>query len=141
MKKETSVAVGMGIVFGLLFSFLVIANTQKNQSVSQKTTNQKTRPVTTEQQTTVQPIVISEPNDGAIITGASVLIKGKTDKNSFIVVQTQIKDMSFTTKSEDFEYNVPLALGENVIHISAYPKGSNGKIQEKELRVYYLGTK
>jgi len=140
MKKETSVAVGMGIVFGLLFSFLVIANTQKNQSVSQKTANQKTRPVTTEQQTTTQPITISEPNDGAIIVGTSVTIKGKTDKNSFVVVQTQIADMSFVTKSEDFEYKVPLALGENVIHISAYPKGSNGKIQEKELRVYHIGT-
>jgi len=46
--------------------------------------------------------------------------------------------MTFTTKSENFEYNVPLTLGENVIHINAYPKGSNGKIQEKELHVYYL---
>ena len=141
MKKETSVAIVMGIVFGLVFSLLVIANTQKNQSVSQKTSTQKTRPVTTEQQTTTQPITILEPNDGAIITNQSVVIKGKTDKNSFIIIQTQVKDMSFTTKSEDFEYSVPLTLGENVIHISAYPKGSNGKIQEKELRVYYLGTK
>jgi hypothetical protein len=141
MKKETSIAIGMGIVFGLVFSFLVIANTQKNQSVSQKTATQKSRPVTTEQQTVAEPIIITEPNDGAIISDASVTIKGKTDKNSFIVVQTQVKDMSFTTKSEEFEYNVPLTLGENVIHINAYPKGSNGRIQEKELRVYYLNTK
>jgi hypothetical protein len=141
MKKETSIAIGMGIVFGLVFSFLVIANTQKNQSVSQKTATQKTRPVTTEQQTVAEPIIITEPNDGAIIPDASVTIKGKTDKNSFIVVQTQVKDMSFTTKSEEFEYNVPLTLGENVIHLSAYPKGSNGRIQEKELHVYYLNTK
>lgn len=141
MKKETSLAVGMGIVFGLVFSFLVIANTQKNQSVSQKTSTQKTRPVTTEQQTVAQPITITEPNDGAIIPSASVTIKGKTDKNSFIIIQTQIKDMSFTNKTEQFEYNVPLSLGENVIHISAYPKGSNGKIQEKELHIYYLNTK
>ncbi len=141
MKKETSIAIVMGIGFGLVFSFLVIANTQKNQSVSQKTTAQKTRPVTTEQQTTTQPITISEPSDGAIIAEPSVTIKGKTDKNSFIVFQTQIKDYSFTTKSENFEYSVPLSLGENVIHINAYPKGSTGKIQEKELRVYYLNSK
>jgi hypothetical protein len=141
MKKETSIAIGMGIVFGLLFSFLVIANTQKNQSVSQKTITQKTRPVTTEQQTVAQPITISQPNDGTIISEPSVAIKGKTDKNSFIVIQTQGKDMSFTTKTEEFEYNVPLALGENVIHISAYPKGQNGKVQEKELHLYYLNSK
>ena len=140
MKKETSIAVGMGIVFGLVFSFLIIANTQKNKSVSQKTTAQKTRPVTTEQQTVVQPITITEPNDGAIVSEPSVTIKGKTDKNSFIVLQTQTKDMSFTTKSEAFEQSVPLTLGENIIHINAYPKGSTGKIQEKELHVYYLNT-
>ena len=141
MKKETSIAVGMGIVFGLVFSFLVIANTQKNQSVSQKTPTQKTRPVTTEQQTIMQPITITEPNDGAILTDASVTIKGKTDKNSFVIVQTQVKDYSFTTKLETFEYSIPLTLGENVIHINAYPKGANGRIQEKELHVYYLNTK
>lgn len=141
MKKETSIAIGMGIFFGLLFSFLVIANTQKNQSVSQKTTTQNTRPVTTEQQTIMQPITLTEPNDGAILSEPSVTIKGKTDKNSFILIQTQIKDMSFTTKSETFEYSVPLSLGENVIHINAYPKGSSGKVQEKELHVYYLNTK
>jgi hypothetical protein len=141
MKKETSIAIGMGIVFGLVFSFLVIANTQKNQSVSQKTTTQKTRPVTTEQQTISLPITITEPNDGAIIAEASVTIKGKTDKNSFMIVQTQVKDYAFTTKSDTFEYSIPLTLGENVIHINAYPKGSNGKIQEKELHLYYLNTK
>ena len=133
MKKETSIAIGMGIVFGLLFSFLVITNTQKNQSVSQKTNAPKTRPVT-------QLITVSEPNDGFISSTQSVTVKGKTDKGSFIVIQTPSKDMSFTTKIEDFEYSVPLALGENIIHISVYPKGANGKILEKELHVYYLGT-
>lgn len=141
MKKETSIAIGMGIVFGLVFSFLVIANTQKNRSVSQKTPTQKIRPVTTEQQTVAQPITILEPNDGAIMAEASVTIKGKTDKNSFIIIQTQVKDFAFTTKSDTFEYSIPLTLGENVIHINAYPKGSSGKIQEKELHVYYLNTK
>lgn len=141
MKKETSIAIVMGIVFGLLFSFLVIVNTQKNQSVSQKTSTQKTRPVTTEQQTVAQPMTITEPSDGAVIADPSVTIKGKTDKNSLVIVQTQVKDISFTTKSEEFEQSVPLTLGENVIHINAYPKNSNGKIQEKELHVYYLNTK
>lgn len=140
MKKETSVAIGMGIVFGLVFSFLVIANTQKNRSVSQKTSTQKTRPVTTEQQTVATPITITEPNDNAIVAAASVTIKGKTDKNSFIIIQTQIKDTSFTTVTEGFEQTIPLALGENIIHITAYPKGSSGKVQEKELHVYYLNN-
>lgn len=141
MKKETSLAIVMGIGFGLLFSFIVIMNTQKNQSVSQKTLPQQTRPVTTEQQTVQSPITISEPVDGAIVEDASVTLKGKTDKDSFIIVQTQSQDISFTTKSTDFEQDIPLTLGENVIHISAYSKGANAKVQEKELHVYYLNAK
>jgi len=141
MKKETSIAIGMGIGFGLLFSLIVIANTQKNRSVSQKTPTQKTRQVTSEQQTTSQPIIITEPIDGTISAEPSLVIKGKTDKNSFVVIQTQTKDISFTTKTEAFEQSIALNLGENVIHINAYSKGSNGKIEEKELHVYYLNTK
>ena len=131
----------MGIGFGLIFPFLVIANTQKNQSVSQKTTPQKTRPVTVEQQTITQPISINEPADGMIVNTPAVKVKGKTEANSFIVIQTQTKDSTYSSKTEAFEYEVPLTLGENVIHISAYPKGATGKVQEKELHVYYLNTK
>jgi len=36
---------------------------------------------------------------------------------------------------------MPLSLGENVIHLSAYAKGVQGKVQEKEFKVYYLNTK
>ena len=141
MKKETSIAIGMGIIFGLVFSFLVIANTQKNQSVSQKTPPQKTRlATTTDQQIMEQPVTITEPNDGAIIANPTVTLKGKTDTGSFIVVQTQINEVTFTTKSEQFEQDIPLALGENIIHVNVYPKDLNGRIQEKELRVYYLNT-
>lgn len=140
MKKETIIAIAMGIGFGLIFSFLVIINTQKNKNITQKTNQQKTRPVTTEQQTSSLPIVLTEPSDGAVVGEPSVTLKGMTDKNSFIIIQTQVKDSSFTTKTEKFEYSVPLTLGENVIHVSAYPKGAIGKVQEKELRVYYLNT-
>ena len=141
MKKETSIAVGMGIVFGLVFSFLVIVNTQKNQSVSQKTPTQKTRPATTtDQQIMEQPVTITEPNDGAIIANPTVTLKGKTDKGSFVVVQTQTNEITFTTKSDQFEQDIPLVLGENIVHVNVYPKDLNGRIQEKELRVYYLST-
>jgi len=142
MKKETSLAIGMGIVFGLIFSFIVILNTQKNNTVSQKKQPQKVRLAgTTEQQTITQPIIISEPNDGAIMNTPLVTIKGKVEKNSFVIIQSPIKDGKFTSPTEDFSYDLPLSLGENVIHLSAYPKGAQGKVQEKEFKVYYLNSK
>lgn len=142
MKKETSIAIGMGIVFGLVFSFVVILNTQKNSTVSQKKQPQIVRPAgTTEKQILTQPITITSPNDGAIIDTASVTLKGTVEKGSFVVVQSSGKDAVFTSDKEEFSYNLPLTLGENVIRLSAYSKGAQGKIQEKELKVYYLNTK
>lgn len=141
MKKETSLAIGMGILFGLIFSFIVILNTQKNSTVTQKKQSTKVRPVgTTEQQIIAQPITITEPNDGDIISKAAVTIKGKVEKGSFVIVQSPAKDGTFTAKTEDFSYEMPLSLGENIIHLSSYEKGVQGKIQEKELKVYYLNS-
>jgi len=41
-------------------------------------------------------------------------------------------------EKEDFTVDMPLALGENVISLTLYPKNSQGRSQQKELRIYYL---
>ena len=143
MKKETGIAIGLGIVFGLVFSFVIILNTQTNKSVSQKVQMDKSRPVTadtTQQNIVVQPIDIASPSDGAIFTSATAHLTGKAEKGSFIVIQTPSKDLTLTNDTEDFPADIPLSLGENVVHVSVYTKGTGIKVQEKELRVYYLPT-
>jgi len=141
MKKETSIAIGMGIVFGLIFSFVLILNTQKNQSVTSKqSTQKKTITADVEKNMTAQPLTITSPVNGAILDKNAVSLEGKTEEGSFVVIQTPANDVATTAQGENFSASVPLSLGENVIHVSSYPKGSGGKIQEKELRVYYLSS-
>jgi len=67
-----------------------------------------------------------------------VVIKGKAAKDSLIVIQSPVQDIIIKNDKEEFSATMSLAIGENVIHISVYPKDQQGKGQEKELRVYYL---
>ncbi len=138
MKKETGVAISMGIIFGLVFSFVVILNTQKNQTVTQKQQTQKKIVTDAGTGVAIEPLTISSPTDGVVLSTNKASLKGTTEKGSFLVVQTQTKDLTATAENGDFTIDVPLSLGENVIHVSSYPKGTGGKVQEKELKVYYL---
>jgi len=141
MKKETGIAIGAGVFLGLLFSFVVILNTQTNKSVSQKKQMDKSRPVAvnpTGTKAVIRSVEISSPSNGMIYTTSTITLKGKAEKGSLIVVQTPSKDITLTSETEAFSTPVPLTLGENIIHMSFYIKGTGAKIQEKELRVYYL---
>lgn len=135
MKKETGIAIGLGIGFGLFFSLIVILNTQKNTSVVQKQQSNQSKSVTQKEVIDSIPLSLDSPSDKLVVSTKTVEVKGKMEKNSLIVIQTPIKDITFVSVKDSFSTNVPLSLGENVIHITAYPK-NQGKPQEKELRVY-----
>lgn len=141
MKKETGIAVGLGVFFGLLFSFVVILNTQTNKAVSQKKQSNQTRPASsTQNSVVVKPIEVTSPNDRALFDTNKAEVKMKVEKGSFIVIQTPSQDITQEAESENVSTTVPLTLGENIIHISVYAKGGGTKVQEKELKVYYIPT-
>jgi hypothetical protein len=142
MKKETGLAIGLGVLFGLVFSFVIILNTQTNKAVTQKKQMAKSRPAVESRQSrvVVKQIEVTSPNDRAVFENASATVRIKVEKNSFIVIQTPSQDIAFENESENVAKDVPLSLGENIIHISVYSKAGGSKIQEKELRVYYLPT-
>lgn len=141
MKKETGVAMGLGVFFGLLFSFVVILNTQTNKAVTQKKQVDQTRPASTAQNNVVvKPIELTSPNDRTVLESKEVEVKMNLEKGSFVVIQTPSQDIAFEAESNSVSKLVPLTLGENVIHVSVYAKGSGSKVQEKNLKVYYIPT-
>ena len=140
MKKETTLAIILGIVFGGLMGFFLIL---KNKDI-QVDNNKAIAPTGGLTKTAVKntinflPLEITEPNDGYIFDKNTITIKGKVSKNSLIVIQSPIKDLVYKNDKESFQVDFPLALGENVIKIVVYPPDKNFKTQEKTLRIYYL---
>jgi hypothetical protein len=139
MKKETIIAISFGIILGLVVAALMIFKTKETALEKTKTvTNSHVTPTVSLKNTDLQNLQISEPADGALVNKKSIAIKGKASKDSLFVVQSPIKDLVFKNEKEDFSFDFPLALGENVIKISVYPASNQLRQQEKDLRVYYL---
>lgn len=142
MRKETILAVFLGIIFGgIVALFLIVKNKefQLNKTkviaptglVTQKSVKDKDK-------VNIVPLEITEPNDSIIITTNSVKIKGKVTKGSLIVIESPVNEMIFKNEKEVFSVDFPLALGENVINLVAYPNDKHVRIQEKNFKVYYL---
>lgn len=139
MKKEAIIAIVFGIVLGSILAIFLIAKNKERLLEKSKTIT----PLEKEQASQAKndgalQLEITEPGDRSIVYKNSVTIKGSFTKNSLIIIQSPIKDLVFKNDSEQFSVDYPLALGENVIRIGAYPQDKQLRPQEKEMRVYYF---
>lgn len=140
MKKETIIAILLGIIFGTIIAVVIVSKNKQTQLEKTKTIaptiNLESKASVTV--APVQPLEIMSPGDGQIFSKNSVTIKGKTYKGSLIVIQSPIKDIVISNAQENFSVDFPLVNGENAIRISVYPKDKQIKSQEKELKIYFL---
>ena len=141
MKKETFLAIFLGVVFGFIFALIILGSISQSQ-LGEKTKSllpQKKEPsILPAKPTSLKLLNITNPKNFLIIENDKVIIEGEVEKNSLIVIQSPIKDLVFQNKEEKFKVDFPLALGENVIKIVSYPQNRNLKTQEKTLFIYYL---
>lgn len=143
MKKETLIAIVMGIIFGAGVALFLILKTKKADQpkvIPVATTNRVT-PLVARSGKTVLPISISEPESNSVTDKKTTTIKGKATKGSLLLIQSPIKYVVKTLEKDDFSEEFPLALGENIIHISVYIKDSKAVAQEKTLIIYSLEEK
>lgn len=143
MKKETSIAIIFGLILGGIVAFFIIFQNRNQQMQQSKAIGVVTTitPTILPQKTnndTNMTVTVDEPTDNLIVTKNSVTIKGKAPKNSLVVIESPIKDLSFTTTTDSYSTSFPLALGENAISVSAYVKTQQQRIMQKLIKVYYL---
>lgn len=140
MKKETIIAVSFGIVLGLIVAVVMIFTTQKKQEakVIPVVQNNNITPVAEKQTEATPQLQISEPKNESITDQDTITIKGKTVAGSLIVVQSALGYEIIENEKSDFTIDFDLALGENKITVSVYPKDGNGAVQEQELLIYSL---
>ncbi|MFA9289157.1 MAG: hypothetical protein ACEQSA_04735 [Weeksellaceae bacterium] len=139
MNKETIFAIGFGILLGAVVGIVMLFQSNKAEQtkvipvapdsqakqVVQKSTSNETSPLT-----------IVQPVQSQVVNVDEIVIKGKAQANSLIVVQSPVATQVVKSKTADFSVTMSLALGENTISISAY--GANSTPQEQTLQVYYI---
>ncbi|NTU47110.1 hypothetical protein HGA88_05785 [Candidatus Roizmanbacteria bacterium] len=139
MKKETGIAVFLGIVVGVIVASVLVWQSRQNQLHQAKTIgNTQVATHAAAFSDTFETLAISQPENGAIINGKTITIKGKVNKGSLIVIQSPIKNVVLKNDAEEFSTDFPLAFGENVIHLVAYPSDPQLTTQEKDLKIYNL---
>ncbi|MEI6533056.1 MAG: hypothetical protein WCO06_04410 [Candidatus Roizmanbacteria bacterium] len=140
MKKETLIAVILGMSFGIGVAVFVLISNQKQQFQKAKSfsTILNVTPTGIAQNLKYEPLEISQPENQKITSEKTVVIKGRAKKDSLLVLQSPIKNSVIRTDGEEFSVDFPLAFGENVIQMTVYPKNNRDAIQEKELIVYQL---
>ncbi|OGK24151.1 hypothetical protein A2954_03935 [Candidatus Roizmanbacteria bacterium RIFCSPLOWO2_01_FULL_37_12] len=140
MKKETIIAVVFGIMFGALVAVFLLAKNKEIQQTKTKTIAPSEK-ISKARKNTVanrQQLEILAPQDGLVFNSKTVTIKGKAEKESLIIIQSPLNDMATETVNEEFSLSFPLAVGENIIKITAYSKDTKVRLQEKELHIYNL---
>lgn len=138
MKKETGIAVGLGIFLGIAVGLVVLLNTSQPQGTSDIEQPQVDLVQNAQKANNVITFEVSEPENGITVNSDSITIKGKATKESLLIFQSPLGNEVVQTEGDTFSVDFPLAFGENVINVTFYPKGSPNDYQEKILRVYYL---
>lgn len=141
MKKETYIAVFLGVGLGIFAAIVMVLKTRESKvekPLPVPTNAAKETPIAPINTADFQTFEISEPQNNSIVNKNSISIKGKAPKDSLILIQSPIKEVSLKNENDNFSVDMPLVFGENVIRIAVYAKNSQSNSREKELKIYYL---
>lgn len=142
MKKESLIAIGLGLLFGFFFSAVILQTGKKPpKGTVIKNLNQPTT-FTSPHKTNLSLVTlnINLPQDNLITNSPKIKIQGEAPKNSLIIVQTVNDEKIFENKKTKFELDLSLNYGANQISIFAYPKNIQTPLFKK-LTIYYLENK
>ena len=138
MKKESVIAIVLGIVLGLVVAFLLVGYIRQNQAPSSALVpNVNPVPKLTDA-AGASALTISQPSDEMIVSSSSVTIKGEGSKGQLLLIQSPLSEKALELEKDTFETSFDLALGENIIHITMYSNDSTQRAVERTIRVYYL---
>jgi len=141
MNRETIIAIGFGIVLGAVVGVVVLFQTNKAEETKvipiARESDQK-KVISDENVSSIQRsnLIIKSPQSGSIVSKDTIEVVGSAEKKSLIVIQSPIAEEVFKNEESTFKVKIPLAVGENVIQVSAYLDTSTP--EEQTLRIYYV---
>lgn len=135
MKKETLVAVVLGVTMGAVIALVLVSSAKKKEIEGNKVMSPSVSPTIFQPTTKGQLLTLIEPKNGLSTTGSSISIKGKAQKNSLIILQSPITEKTLKLEKEDFKVDYSLGYGENIIRVTAY---SGNTSEDKILKIYRI---
>ena len=143
MKKESLIAIVLGLSLGLLTSVIFLLSTNKKLPKEEEIKNLTKPTILTNPKAIKQPtvsLVVNYPQDNLITNQKDIQIQGEAPKDSLILVQMASKEKILKNKTKKFSVDLSLNYGVNQITIFAYPKNIQTPLFKK-LTIYYLENK
>jgi len=142
MKKETIIAIILGLFFGGVVAIFISLKSKdielsKNKVIAPPKENIVSPNLTSAE---MQPLDLTEPANNAIFDKDIIRFKGTAVKDSLIIIQSPMKDVTVKNINGKFDIEFPLALGENSIKMVIYPKEKQFRPQEKSIKIYYIDS-
>lgn len=140
MKKESIVAIVLGVVLGIGVGSVVLSQTTKStpKAIETTTSELKENVKSNRPQAGRISFELTTPKSETTVNTNSVKIQGKGTKDSLIVAQSANANKIVKLEKDEFSIDMPLALGENTVNLTYYPKDSGSDYQEKQLVIFYL---
>ncbi|EKE13957.1 MAG: hypothetical protein ACD_12C00731G0002 [uncultured bacterium] len=142
MKKETIIAIFLGLLFGGVVAIFISLKSKDIELSTNKVIAPPKENISISNLTGIEmePLELSEPANNAIFEKNVIHFKGTAAKNSLIIIQSPIKDLVVKNTQGKFDLEFPLALGENSIKMVVYPKEKQFRPQEKFIKVYFIDS-
>ncbi len=136
MKKETLIAISLGIGTGVIIAIAILFATGKGALRTSKIISGNITPTVVAGSESLTSFKIDAPNDKESTDKKSINIKGKAEKKSLIVAHSPTSEVTVETGNKtQFDFDFPLSVGENIIKITSY----NGTdIETHTLNIYYI---
>ena len=129
MKKETVIAIIMGLTLGAVIAIILIFSARKKEIGRKKVINTNVSPTIVSLTNTTEQFGVTDPKNSAVTSKETITVKGNAPKNSLLVIQTKNSEKVIKTDSDLFSVDLPISLGENSIRITAYiGTGINDKV-------------
>lgn len=135
MKKETLIAIILGVAAGIGIALFIISTSQRSLKKNSDVLLTQVSPTVKIDNDVLSPLLIDKPENASVTSENKITIKGTGQKGSLVVIQGLKGEKIMKTDSTNFSGEVALAPGENHIRITSY-FGKN--IDTRSLVVYMI---
>src|SRR3990167_9439134 len=120
MKKETTIAIILGVITGVVMAILIILNSNKTSKPSNNMLQPSISPLVQFNTKKGSPLLITSPANKLISSSSSITITGSCAKNALLVFQSASFESAIKTDASSFSTPVTLKTGENKFKITQY---------------------
>lgn len=135
MKKETGIAVFLGIIAGISIALFVILGARGQQKTNGNVMQSDITPTVSIVTGQISPLIISSPSEDVIVESSTLLVKGSAQKDALVVIQSPGDEVIFKNKNTQFSEEITLVPGENIIKVTTY---SLKTIDSRSVVIYFI---